>query len=172
MIKSELLNREELKDFYNNKLRVNILVGYIQLSNSRITEDKLYLTPKILPEWNNDIYKSNFIYEAAFFDKNSNISTLIRQIDDKWLVNTVDLSELEQNNDYEVEKPQTFIAKKAGKIKMINIWQEQNDDLCEDFPVLKHVYSAFAGFDTHPDSSSHPSQEGNLNGENNNKGGK
>jgi CRISPR type III-associated protein (TIGR04423 family) len=146
MIESKFLNKEELKEFYN-KLRVNILVGYIQLSDSRITEDKLFLSPKILPEWNNDTYKYNFIYEAAFFDEKSNISTLIRQIDDKWLVNTVNLKELEQKDDYKVEEPQTFIAKKGRKVKMINIWQEQKDELCENFPVLKHVYSAFAGFE-------------------------
>ena len=170
MIKSELLNKEELKKFYNN-LREDVLVGYIQLSDSRITEDKLYLTPKILPEWNNNTYKSNFIYEAAFFDEKSNISILIRQIDDKWLVNTVDFNK--KDNKTEITE-EFFIAKTENtpRVKMKNIWQEQEDELCNKFHVLKHVYSAFAGFVTHPDSLSHPSQEGNLNGENNNKGGK
>ena len=165
MIKSKFLNKEELKEFY--KLLKDSQVGYIQLSDCRIKN--IYLSPVQLPDFDNAVSSSNFIYEASFFNENTKVSTLIRQIDDKWLVNTVDFNKKGDNTEI-VEEYFITKTKDTPKVKMAHIWQEKIDEEC-DMPVLKHVYSAFVGFDTHPDSSSHTSREGNLNGENNNNNG-
>ena len=142
MIKSELLNKDNLKNFYN-KLNGKY-EGYIQLSDKRIED--LFLSPTELPKWDKIISSRNFIYEAAFFDEKNNVSVLIRQVDDKWLVNTVDFNKKDDKTEITEE---FFIAKTKNtpRVKIKNIWQEQEDELCNGFPVLKHIYSAFAGFE-------------------------
>lgn len=70
-------------------------------------------------------------------------SVSIRQINDGWFVDEVDLNKvmLEEND------TKTFYSKFSDfKMKMAQIWEEENDEFCKNLPVLKLQKTVFAGF--------------------------
>lgn len=107
--------------------------GYVQFSHRPIDVDK-------------DVFKnckkveiadeSGFIYEAHFYNGTDSIT--IRQINDSWYIDEVKNAPLSDT--------QTYFAKDGLKVKMAQIWEEENDPLCEDMKVNKLKKVVFAGF--------------------------
>ncbi|QKF92725.1 TIGR04423 family type III CRISPR-associated protein [Campylobacter sp. CCUG 57310] len=128
--KDEILNYIKSLDGYE---------GYIQKLGSKISEDDIFFKRGI----NVNLQPNEYIYEAHFFSKNENKSILIRQINDSWIVDEVDLSKINLKNE---DNLQEFWSKFGLKIKMAQIWEEENDELCEGLPVFKLKKAVFAGF--------------------------
>lgn len=128
--KDEILNYIKSLDGYE---------GYIQKLGSKISEGDIFFKRGI----NVNLQPNEYIYEAHFFSKNENKSILIRQINDSWIVDEVDLSKINLKNE---DNLQEFWSKFGLKIKMAQIWEEENDELCEGLPVFKLKKAVFAGF--------------------------
>lgn len=131
--------QEQLKDFYENLN--GEFEGYIQMSNEKL--DKILSSKQILPSWE-DLYKNkNFIFEACFFDGDRSIT--IRQINNAFVVIDGKLS------NYENKTEEIFIAKSLEnnvkfKAKITQIWEEKEDENCENLQVLKPTLLLFSGF--------------------------
>ncbi len=130
---------EELKEFY--KSLIDKFEGYIQMSDKKL--DKIYTSKETLPSWE-DLHKNkNFIFEACFFDGDRSIT--IRQINNAFVVIDGKLS------NYENKTEEIFIAKSLEnnvkcKAKITQIWEEKEDENCENLQVLKPTLLLFSGF--------------------------
>lgn len=130
-------NKDEILKYVNENLRD--YEGYIQLMGKKIDKEQLFLAGERTPS----LGKDDLIYEAHFFNANSKKSVSIRQINDGWFVDEVDLNKvmLEEND------IKTFYSKFSDfKMKMAQIWEEENDEFCKNLPVLKLQKTVFAGF--------------------------
>lgn len=131
--------QEQLKDFYENLN--GEFEGYIQMSNEKL--DKIFSSKQTLPFWE-DLHKNkNFIFEACFFDRDRSIT--IRQINNAFVV--ID----EKLSNYENKTEEIFIAKSFEnnmklKAKITQIWEEKEDENCENLQVLKPTLLLFSGF--------------------------
>ena len=108
--------------------------GYVQFSHRSIDASKDVFKDGKKVEISDE---EGFIYEAHFFNGTDSIT--IRQINDGWVVDEVKNVPL---TDIEV-----FFAKDGLKVKMAQIWKEENDPLCENLPVMKLKKVVFAGFE-------------------------
>lgn len=120
-------NQIEIIDYINT---LKGYQGYIQMSDCPIRDIwKDYSDINFTP-------KSGFIYEAHFFNGKDSIA--IKQINDCWLV--------DENKNIPLSDTQTYHGSHNSKIKMAQIWEAENDPLCENMPVLKLKKVVFAGF--------------------------
>jgi len=110
--------------------------GYVQFSHRPIdkTKDIFLQNPKITDE-------KGFIYEAHFCNDKESIS--IKQINDKWFISKTDISNIDETD---IQEYLTDIKEFNYKVKMAQIWKEENDPLCEDMKVKKLKKVVFAGF--------------------------
>lgn len=129
--------QETIIDYINN---LKGYQGYIQMSDKPISDiwenfSDISFTPS-----------SGFVYEAYFFNGIDSIS--IKQINDGWLVSKTNISkQLEaKKQDKNYEDIQTYHAINGLKVKMVQIWESENDSFCENTPVLKLKKVVFAGF--------------------------
>lgn len=131
-------NRDEIFKYVNENLQD--YEGYIQLMGEKISKEKhVFLSGGLAP----GLAENELIYEAYFFSKSKNKSISIRQINDAWFVDETDLSSIK----FDENDIKTFYSKFGDfKIKMAQIWTEENDELCEKMPVLKFKKAVFAGF--------------------------
>jgi CRISPR type III-associated protein (TIGR04423 family) len=121
-------NRTEILDYVN---ALKGYQGYVQFSNRRIEE--------IFTDFSDITVDpgEGFIYEAHFYNGSDSIS--IRQINVWWYV--------DETKDVSIENTQMYYAINNLKVKMAQIWEAENDPLCEDLPVLKLKKVVFAGFE-------------------------
>ena len=122
---------------YINKLKG--YQGYVQFSHRRIDKTKdifVETDPRITDE-------KGFIYEAHFYNEKEKKSISIRQINNKWFVSETDISNIDDND---IQEYLTDIEKFNYKVKMAQIWEEENDPLCENMKVKKLKKVVFAGF--------------------------
>ena len=111
--------------------------GYVQFSDEKIRECdifKKFQDIKLTPT-------DGFIYEAHFYNGKESIA--IRQINDSWLVSITDISNID---DKDIQEYLTDIKEFNYKVKMAQIWKEENDPLCENMKVKKLKKVVFAGF--------------------------
>jgi CRISPR type III-associated protein (TIGR04423 family) len=133
---------EELKEFY--KSLIDKFEGYIQMSDEKL--DKIYTSKETLPSWE-DLHKNNnFILEACLCDADRSIT--IRQVNDKFAVIDKKLSDFKE----EQKTTQIFLAKSNEenvnlKAKITQIWEEKEDENCENIKVLKPTLQLFSGFE-------------------------
>ncbi len=134
-------NREELEEFYNNL--IDKYEGYVQMSDSRIKSEHLFKTAQILPKWEELHNEVNYILEMALFNPTSRQSILIRQQNSKWLVMDRELKQKE------IDNSDSFftLTEKTPKMKMAQIWEEEENEFCLDMQVLEPKYLLFAGFE-------------------------
>ena len=121
-------NRTEIIDYINT---LKGYEGYVQFSHRPITVGKdvfIETDPKVEDE-------EGFVYEAHF--SNGVESVAVRQLNDAWLVSTVSIENAEL---------ETFHGIADLKIKMAQIWEDENDELCENMKVTKLKKVVFAGF--------------------------
>jgi len=112
--------------------------GYVQFSHRPLDRSKdIFIDndPHIVNE-------NGFIYEAHFCNGTESIQ--IRQINDSWLVSNTDISNIDNEEDI-----QTYISQIQGcpKVKMAQIWEEEQDELCKNMRVKKLKKVVFAGFE-------------------------
>ena len=122
---------------YINKLKG--YQGYVQFSDRPIDKTKdifLETDPRITDE-------KGFIYEAHFYNEKEKKSISIRQINNKWFVSETDISNIDDND---IQEYLTDIEKFNYKVKMTQIWEKENDPLCENMKVKKLKKVVFAGF--------------------------
>ena len=125
---------EEIKNFYTN-LKGDF-EGYIQMSDEKL--NKVFEEKKSLPAWETLHKKENFILEACFFDGDRSIT--IRNIGNSFVVTDKNLS------DFSNITKQEFITNGYEKIQISQIWEEKEDEFCENFKVLKPTLALFTGF--------------------------
>lgn len=127
-------NNQEVINYINN---LKNYCGYVQFSDEKIRECdifKEYQDIQLIPT-------QGFIYEAHFCNGTESIA--IKQINDGWLVSKTSLSEV-QNKEKDM---QVYHAINGLQVKMAQIWEAENDPLCENMPVLKLKKVVFAGFE-------------------------
>ena len=107
--------------------------GYVQFSHRPIDIKKDVFRNGKKVEINDE---SGFIYEAHFCNGAQSIA--IKQINDSWLISTTKIND---------KDTQTYQAINQLKVKMAQIWEEENDPLCENMPALKLNKVVFAGFE-------------------------
>ena len=114
--------------------------GYIQFSDKKIRSCDIFkdddIAMKIDPT-------AGFIYEAHFCNGVESIQ--IRQVNDRWLVSTTDLTNKEFDISY--EEYISDIENFPYKVKMAQIWETQEDPLCEGMQVKKLTKVVFVGFE-------------------------
>ncbi|MBE3606711.1 TIGR04423 family type III CRISPR-associated protein [Campylobacter sp. RM13119] len=108
--------------------------GYVQLMGEKICKNHVFIDKDVV------LSTDSLIYEAHFYSKSENKSICVRQINDAWLVDETDLSDVDSGDICE------FYSKFGTKVKMAQIWEAKNDKYCENVPVLKLKKVAFAGF--------------------------
>lgn len=133
--------QEKLKGFYESLS--SLFEGYIQMSDEKL--DKIFSSKQTLPSWENLHENKNFILEACLFDGDRSIT--IRQINDKFAIIDKKLSDFSDEN----KKEEIFIAKSTEKnvelrAKITQIWEEKEDENCENIKVLKPTLLLFSGF--------------------------
>jgi CRISPR type III-associated protein (TIGR04423 family) len=110
--------------------------GYVQFSHRPIDKSRdifINSTPQTIDE-------DGFVYEAHFCNEQESIS--IRQINGSWLVSKTDISNV---SDIDMQEFITDIEK-LSKLKMAQIWEDVEDELCENMMVKKLKKVVFAGF--------------------------
>lgn len=124
-------NQKEVLSFIND---LKGYQGYIQMSDKPISD--------IWQSFSDITFSSSrgFVYEAHFFNGAESIA--IKQINDGWLIATTPLSEVKN----EKSDIQTYHAINGLKVKMAQIWEEENDPLCENMKVNKLKKVVFVGF--------------------------
>ena len=110
--------------------------GYVQFSDEKIRECDIFKEFQDIKLTSTN----GFIYEAHFCNGKKSIS--IKQINDGWFISKTDISNIDKND------IQEFITdiQEFPKVKMAQIWEEVEDELCENMPVKKLKKVVFAGF--------------------------
>lgn len=139
----------QMKNRYSYKQKENLLndindlilqgyEGYVQFAHRPIDKNRdiFYEGKKIIV--NNE---EGFIYEAHFCNAKESIQ--IRQINDGWLVSK---TSVENISGADVQSYLSDIEGFDYKIQMAQIWEEQEDEYCENMSVLKLQKVVFAGF--------------------------
>lgn len=113
-------------------------VGYIWYSNQR--------TPKMITKISqSDFTDLPFIIEGNLYAANEKISITIKNIDGVYFITQASLDNLPKDQITEQE----FLPHKLDgvkKLKMIQFWEEFEDELCEGMKTLKPSWQAFQGF--------------------------
>lgn len=112
-------------------------VGYIQISDKKLEKSFVYQKPQKLEPLN---LANSFVVEACFFDGKESIH--IRQVNNEYKVTKVNLDEISDN----FKSIETFLSDGYGKVKIATIWEEQDDEFCNNYKVLKPTKQVFAGF--------------------------
>ena len=128
-------NKEEIIKYINEELQN--YQGYIQYSNRAISKkDDIFI--KDNPKADE---KGGFIYEAHFC--NGQKSIMIRQINDSWIVSETDISQVPKDD---IQSYISDIKDFKYKIKMAQIWLDEEDKLCDEMIVKKLKKVVFVGF--------------------------
>ena len=109
--------------------------GYIQFSDTKIRACDIFqkddgIATKIDPT-------KGFVYEAHFSNGEESIS--IKQVNATWLVCVTDISNITE------EDTEIFHALEQN-VKMAQIWEAKEDELCEGMKVKKLQKVVFVGF--------------------------
>lgn len=108
--------------------------GYVQFSHRRLDMQKdVFMDGSVVKVEDEE----GFIYEAHFFNGKDTVS--IKQINNKWFV--------DEENNIPLSDVQTFIAKDNLKVKMAQIWEKYEDELCEGLSAMRVKKIVFAGFE-------------------------
>ena len=136
-----MITKEQLKEFYESLS--GLFEGYIQMSDKKL--DNIFSSKQLLPAWKDLHNENNFILEACLFDGDRSIT--IRQLNDKFVVIDKKLSYFSEEN----KKEELFLAKSNEEklelsAKITQIWEEKEDENCENIKVLKPTLLLFSGF--------------------------
>ena len=128
--KTEVINYINSLDTYE---------GYVQFSHRPIDKNKdIFYEGKSLKVED----EAGFIYEAHFCNGINSIQ--IRQVNDSWLVSETDISNV---NAADTQSYISDIESFPYKVKMVQIWEIEEDELCDNMEVKKLKKVVFAGFE-------------------------
>ncbi|MBL0721300.1 MAG: TIGR04423 family type III CRISPR-associated protein [Sulfurovum sp.] len=132
------LNQTEIITYINE---LENYQGFVQFSHRPIDKEKdIFYGEKSVKVEN----EKGFIYEAYFYNEEKKKSIAIKQINSSWLVSETDILNID---DTDTEKYTSDIKDFKYKIKMAQIWEEQEDKLCENMKVTKLKKIEFVGFE-------------------------
>jgi CRISPR type III-associated protein (TIGR04423 family) len=126
--------------------------GYVWMSD----KDRAELIGQQLKPFNeyhniNNNCHLNFIYEANLFDRNTNVSIFIQQVDSRWMYRVISL--LKSPDEFNIKDQCNITVYKTTEglkqkefIKILEKWEPESDDLCEKMEVLKPAWNCFIGF--------------------------
>ena len=86
-----------------------------------------------------------FIIEGNLWDKTDETSYLIRFIDGEYMVYKFELKGIPDDR---ITRHNYLPNRMPGVNKLLfkEVWEEQSDEFCDDFKVLKPAFIAFVGF--------------------------
>jgi CRISPR type III-associated protein (TIGR04423 family) len=116
--------------------------GYLWWSDK--SEPEMYLGDKPI-----DLPKevtNPFIIEGNLWDKANKTSYLIRFINGEYWVYKFELKGISKDLITEHKYLPNRMPENIKKLKFKEVWEEQSDDFCGNFKVLKPAYIAFVGF--------------------------
>lgn len=116
--------------------------GYLWYSDN--TEPKVYLGNESF-ELELDDNKNPFVIEGQLFDGKKSYS--IKYADGQYYVNSFDVKSSDFNSKDEKEYIPNSRMKDVNKIKFLQRWKTQEDELCEGMEVLQPAELVFIGFD-------------------------
>ena len=138
MISEIITTDDDLKEIYNS-FEKNY-EGYIQMSDKII--EHIFVEPKKLPKWEDLHNGINYILEIALYEPVSKKSILIRQINDNW----AKVEKVLNENDF--KNSDIFHTIKGNlKAKIVQIWDEVEDEFCLGLKTLVPKTLLFAGFE-------------------------
>lgn len=122
--------KEKVIDFINS---LNGFNGYVQFSDRKILQKDIFDKQSLQVD-----NEEGFVYEAHFCDDKN--SLCIRQINNLWYMSVSDISQIDKKD------IQIYKAKFDKKVKMAQIWESKEDEMCENFRVKRLQKVVFAGF--------------------------
>lgn len=122
--------KEKVIDFINS---LNGFNGYVQFSDRKILQKDIFDKQNLHVD-----NEEGFVYEAHFCDDKN--SLCIRQINNLWCMSVSDISQIDKKD------IQIYKAKFDKKVKMAQIWESKEDEMCENFRVKRLQKVVFAGF--------------------------
>ena len=134
-------NKEEIIEYINS---LEDYRGYIQFSHRPINKDEQgkYIDRDIFIDKDPKVENENgFIYEAHFC--NGQKSIMIRQINNSWIVSETVISQVSKDD---IQSYISDIQDFDYKIKMAQIWAEEEDEFCNRMKVKKLKKVVFVGF--------------------------
>jgi len=127
------MKKEDIVTVINEKFRE--YEGYVQFSHRPInSETDIFKDGKKVEITN----ESGFIYEAHFC--NGTMAVTIKQVNDNWRIDETDISKISPQD------IQIYHAIGNNKVKMAQIWESENDPLCENLPTKNLKKVLFAGY--------------------------
>ena len=96
-----------------------------------------------------DLNPSNnpFIVEAQLYDESTMLSYGIKYVDGDYLIIEHQIDTLDFNrSDVEVKDFYTHRIQGHKKLRFLQYWRENNDELCEGMPVMQPSELVFVGF--------------------------
>lgn len=135
MNETKQISREVVKD----RIPLGNYEGYLWYSDAE--------KPKVFPRdgaFTDDLETATipFVVEGWLYDRENDKSYAIRYVDGKYLRVAYDLTL--------TDKQRTeYVAHDLGDIKSFSVaeyWAPEPDDHCAGMPVLRHAWTAFAGF--------------------------
>ena len=139
--------KEEIIEYINS---LEDYRGYVQFSHRPINKEKDIFIDKDPKVENED----GFIYEAHFYNGKDTIT--IKQINEYWLVDETKDTPLSDIQSYYTKFSSASASLKGGakapipktlRVKMAQIWEEEEDELCEGMKVKRLKTVIFAGFE-------------------------
>ncbi|MCR4942211.1 MAG: TIGR04423 family type III CRISPR-associated protein [Campylobacter sp.] len=124
------MNKNEILDYVKN---LDGFEGYISPLSTKLDESLIF-------DFGDKISFDGIIFEAHFFNPSSKKSIQIRLVNDAWLISETELDKVDESD------IKSFHTKFGKKVKMAQIWREENDEYCENKAVLKLQKVVFAGF--------------------------
>ena len=133
-------SRTEIIEYINSLKNYE---GYVQFSDTPLRECDVfegYQDIKLTPT-------KGFVYESHF--SNGKESIMIRQQNAEWVVSETDISKVENEdiNLYALEKTSHLKGVKSKWVKMAQIWEAKEDELCNGMDVMKLQKVVFVGFE-------------------------
>lgn len=86
---------------------------------------------------------NNFIFESNIYSQKLKLSVSIRHLDRGWLITEIDHM---QNPSGAILVEHEYISRIKKKMRFIEAWLPEKDELCEGMEVLKPAWMAFKGF--------------------------
>jgi len=130
MLKDRYTSKKDVIDYINS---LKGYQGYVQFSDKKIRDCDIFQDFQDISLTLTD----GFIYEAYFYNGTGSIT--IKQINECWLVDEI--------KDTPLDDTQSYTAIHNLKVRMAQIWEEEEDELCEKMKVKKLKKVVFAGFE-------------------------
>ena len=130
--------KEEVIDYINS---LDGYEGYVQFSHRPISKDTdIFLNGNVEVTHK----EKGFIYEAHFYNEAEKKSIQIRQVNNNWLVSSIELTN--KKFDISYQEYISDIREFNYKVKMAQVWKIEEDELCQNMEVKKLEKVVFAGF--------------------------